>query len=183
MPASRHTQTALLTSVLLLSFFLGCDDSTGVQVDESEPETQLPAPIVSLPDPPPSAGFQVAEAHADGALRVEGLIHHQLNHLDKEVSVRGLVVSISPKCDPKKAKKNKTTCPEPNLFIKDGAEESATIRIVGFQSDFEKKLKVEVGQTHVFKGKYKKVAAGFVATEDGLILADFVDDAPVIPPR
>ena len=55
--------------------------------------------------------------------------------------------------------------------------------MVGYDDDFLKRAKIAEGETHVFKGMYKKVAQGFVVTEDGLILLDYIDDIPVILPK
>lgn len=159
---------------------LSCDEDDEITVEEPENDPNLPPANVNLPPAPPASGFEVAERNPDNTLRVEGLIHHRANHLDQQVEVKGLVVRISAPCDPKKAKRNDETCPEPNLFIKDDEDGQKFLRIVGYDEDFIKKAKLEVGETRVFKGTYKKVAQGFVATEDGLVLLDYVDDIPVL---
>jgi len=169
-----------LTSVTLL---LACDPAPTVVVEEDKIDETLPPAKVDLPDPPPSSGFTIPEKNADGSMRVEGLIHHQEDHMDQKVDVKGLIVKISTPCDPKKTKKSGEPCPEPNLFIKDDADAQKVLRIVGFDDDFVKKSKIEEGQSHVFKGTYSKVAQVFVATEDGLLLLDFVDDMPVVEPK
>lgn len=169
--------------IAILSVFLfACTDSGSVEVEKSEQDPNLPAARVSLPEPPPASGFEVPEKNTDRTLRVEGMIHYQAKHLDQNVEVKGLIVRISAPCDPKKAKKNDTKCPEPNLFIKDEADAQKVMRIVGYKEEFIKKAKLKEGEERVFKGVYKKVAQGFVATEDGLLLLDYVDDIPVLEP-
>ena len=69
---------------------------------------------------------------------------------------------------------------QPNLFIRDAPDAELAMRVVGYKPEFIKKAKLEENQERVFKGTYQKVAQGFVATEDGLILLDYVDDVPVI---
>jgi hypothetical protein len=68
------------------------------------------------------------------------------------------------------------------MFIKDDPDAQKVLRVVGYKDEFIKKSKIEEGQTHVFKGTYVKVAQGFVATEDGLVLLDYVDDMAVLEP-
>lgn len=189
----------ILATLFALSLFAapltGCQEEDEIKVDQPEPDPEAPAPNVSLPDPPPESGFQVPEKNTDQTLRVEGLIHYQDKYLDQQVEVKGLIVKMSEPCDPGKVKKArakarkegksdeeiaKITCPEPNLFIKDDQDAQKFMRIVGYDDDFVKKAKLEEGQEHVFKGTYKKVAQGFVATEDGLVLVDYVDEMPVL---
>jgi len=166
--------------VLLLAALVGCQEEDEITVDQPEPDPNAPAPTINLPDPPPESGFAVPEKNDDQTLRVEGLIHYQDKYLDNPVEVKGEIVRISAPCDPKKAKRKGEKCPEPNLFIKDSKDSQKFMRIVGYDEDFQKKAKLEVGGVHVFKGTYKKVAQGFVATEDGLVLVDYVDDMPVL---
>jgi len=176
----RISRLTLLGFALIA--LLACDEKGQVAVEEDEIDPNLPPARVDLPTPPPASGFEVAEKNADGSLRVEGLIHHQEKHLDEKVSVKGVIVRISPPCDPKKAQKQGEKCPEPSMFIKDTQDSQAVLRLVGFDDEFIKKKKVEVGQEHTFRGSYQKVAYGFVATEDGLILLDYVGEHPVVEP-
>ena len=178
---SKWTYT--LSSALIVFAISACNDASSVQVEETKENPNQPAARVDLPDPPPASGFEVPERNNDKTLRVEGLIHYQEKYLDQSVEVSGEVMRISQKCDPKKAKKKGESCPEPNLFIKDDKDGQKVMRIVGYKPEFVKKAKLEVGQRHVFKGTYKKVAYGFVATEDGLILLDYLDDIPVVEPQ
>ena len=169
-----------LCAILTLTLTLACDDTGTVKVDKAEEDPDTPAARVDLPDPPPASGFQVPEKNNDNTLRVEGLIHYQEKYLDQQVEVTGVVIRLSDPCDPGKAKKAGESCPEPNLFIKDDQDAQKVLRVVGYEEEFVKKAKLEPGQTRKFKGMYKKVAQGFVATEDGLLLLDFVDDVPVL---
>lgn len=195
--SSSVFRTLVLSFVLALFAgpLVGCQEEDEIKVDQPEPDPEAPAPTINLPDPPPESGFQVPEKNTDQTLRVEGLIHYQEKYLDQPVEVKGLIVKMSEPCDPGKVKKMREkaqkagsseaeiaeiTCPEPNLFIKDDKDAQKFMRIVGYDDDFLKKAKLEEGQEHVFKGTYKKVAQGFVATEDGLVLVDYVDDMPVL---
>lgn len=169
--------------VMIASTFLwACDPPATIQVEEEKVDENTPPARVELPDPPPSSGFTIPEKNSDSTMRVEGLIHHQEKYLDQKVDVRGVIVKLSEPCDPGKAKKTGEPCPEPNLFIKDDADAQKVLRVVGYKDDFIKKSKIEEGQTHVFKGTYVKVAQGFVATEDGLLLVDYVGDMAVLEP-
>ncbi len=183
----RHGATSSMNALrlslmaLLVAFAVACDDSGTVKVDKAEEDPSLPPPNVSLPDPPPASGFEVPKRNNDNTLRVEGLIHYQDEFLDQQVEVKGVIVQISKPCDPKKAKKNGEECPEPYLTFKDDQDGQKFMRAVGYKEEYIKKAKLEIGgEPRVFKGTYKKVAQGFVATEDGLILLDFVDDVPVL---
>lgn len=171
-----------MSALLLVLALAACEDS-GVKAEKSEEDPNLPPAQVSLPDPPPESAYQIPEKHPDGTFRIEGLIHNRDQYLDKKVEVKGIIVKLSEPCDPGKAKKAGEECPEPNLFIRDTPESEQALRIVGYKPEFVKKAKLEEGQEHVFKGTYQKVAQGFVATEDGLLLVDFVDDIAVVEPQ
>ena len=175
-----------ITLALLLGFtFVACSDGEGeVQTEKTTEDPNLPPPNVRLPDPPPASAYQIPEKNADGTLRIEGLLHNKEKYMEQQIQVTGVIVKMSPECDPKKAKKAGTECPEPNLFIRDAPNpELPAMRVVGYKPEFIKKAKLEEQQQRVFKGTYQKVAQGFVATEDGLILLDFVDDVPVLEPE
>lgn len=176
---------SIVLRLLILSFALpvtltACNEEGGVKVEEEEQDPQAPPANVDLPPAPPAEAFEIPEKNPDGSLRVQGLIHHQENHLDGQVEVKGIISYMSKECDPGKAKKAGEKCPEPHLYIKDSPDERAMLQVVGYDDDFLKRVKLEVGEEHVFKGTYQKVAQGFVATEDGLILLDYVDDEPVL---
>ena len=174
--------TAFVVAAVLA--FASCSDGgSDVETEKSTEDPNLPPPSVSLPDPPPASAYKIPETNPDGTLRVEGLLHNKEKYMEQQVSVTGLVIKMSDECDPKKAKKEGTECPEPNLFIRDTADGEATIRVVGYKQEFVKKAKLEEQQQRVFKGTYQKVAQGFVATEDGLILLDFVDEVAVLEPE
>jgi hypothetical protein len=168
-----------LAAFIALTLF-ACNGSSDVETEKTKEDPNLPPPQVSLPSPPPASAYQIPEKNPDGTLRVEGLIYNRDKYLDQQVSVKGVIVRMSKECDPKKAKKAGEECPEPNLFIRDNPEAESAMRVVGYKDDFIKKAKMEEGQERVFKGTYQKVAQGFVATEDGLILLDYVDEIPVL---
>lgn len=171
-----------LTTVLLLALALAAcsNNASEVETEKSLDEPNLPPPTVNLPDPPPASAYEIPEKNPDGSLRVEGLLHYKDKYMDQQVSVGGVIVRMSAECDPKKAKNAGTECPEPNLFIRDTADSELAMRVVGYKPEFVKKAKIEEGQQRVFTGTYQKVAQGFVATEDGLILLDALDDIPVL---
>ncbi len=180
----RPLMVRLFALFLIAPAFVACSEEGEVQVeDDGQTNPNLPPPNVDLPPAPPASAFEIAEKHSDGTLRVEGLIHHQENHLGGEVEVKGVITWMSKECDPKKAKKAEEKCPEPHLYIQDAPNERARLQVVGYDDDFLKRVKLEVGQEHVFKGQYQKVAQGFVATEDGLVLLDYVGEEPVIVPK
>lgn len=161
---------------------VACEGSGGVETEKSKEDPNLPPAQVNLPSAPPASAYEVPETNPDGTLRIEGVIHNKDKHMDQQVEVKGTIIRLSAECDPKKAKREGTECPEPNLFIQDGggAKDASIMRVVGYKDDFVKKAKMEEGQERVFKGTYQKVAQGFVATEDGLILLDYVDDIAVL---
>lgn len=168
-----------LAAFLVLAL-AACNGSSDVKTEKTKEDPNLPPAQVSLPSPPPASAYKIPETNADGSLRVEGLIYNRDKYLDQQVEVKGIIVRLSKECDPKKAKKAGEECPEPNLFIRDSADGEAAMRVVGYKDDFVKKAELEEGQQRVFKGTYQKVAQGFVATEDGLILLDYVDDIAVL---
>lgn len=167
-------------AALLALALVACNGSSDVKTEKSEEDPNLPPAQVSLPDPPPASAYEIPEKHPDGTLRIEGLIHNQDKYLEQQVTVKGLIVRLSEECDPKKAKRDGTECPEPNLFIRDSEDAELAMRIVGYKPEFVDEAKLEEGTVRDFKGTYQKVAYGFVATEDGLILLDYVDDIPVV---
>ncbi len=170
-------------AALLVCSLVACNGESDVATEKTQEDPNLPAANVSLPDPPPADAYKIPEKNPDGSLRIEGLIHNKEKYLDQQVDVRGIIVKMSEECDPGKAKKAGEECPEPNLFIRDKPDAEMAIRVVGYKPEFIKKAKLEEGQDRVFKGTYKKVAYGFVATEDGLILLDYVDDIAVVEPE
>ena len=170
-------------AALLVLGLAACNGSSDVKPEKSEEDPNLPPPNVSLPDPPPASAYQIPEKNPDGTLRIEGLIHNKENYLEQQVELKGIIVRMSQECDPKKAKKAGEECPEPNLFIRDAPDAELILRVVGYKPEYIKKAELEEGQERRFKGTYQKVAQGFVATEDGLLLLDFVDDVPVIEPE
>lgn len=171
-----------ITIVALLAFAAACSNSSSgdLETEKTLDEPNLPPPTVSLPDPPPASAYEIPEKNGDGTLRVEGLLFYKDKYLDKQVTVSGTIVRMSPECDPAKAKKAGTECPEPNLFIRDAADAELALRVVGYKPEFVKKAKLAEGDQRSFTGTYRKVAAGFVATEDGLLLVDMIDDMSVL---
>lgn len=170
-------------AVLLALSLAACSEQSDVKTEKTQEDPNLPAAVVNLPDPPPASAYEIPEKNPDGSLRVEGLLYNKDKYMDQQVTVKGVIVKMSAECDPKKAKKAGTECPEPNLFIRDSADSELAMRVVGYKPEFIKKAKLEENQERVFKGTYQKVAQGFVATEDGLILLDYVDDIAVLDPE
>ncbi len=178
----RHvTQAALLALAFTVTACSG--GGSDVEVEKSADDPNLAPPVVRLPDPPPASAYQIPEKNPDGTLRIEGLLHNKEKYMEQQISVTGIIVKMSAECDPKKAKKAGTECPEPNLFIRDTVDDEVAFRVVGYKPEFIKKAKLEEGQQRIFKGTYQKVAQGFVATEDGLLLVDYVDDIAVLDPE
>ena len=170
-----------LAALLVFAFSSACSGGgSEVETEKSTEDPNLPPPVVRLPDPPPASAYQIPEKYPDGTLRIEGLLHNKEKYLDQRVEVTGTIVKLSEPCDPKKALKAGTECPEPNLFIRDSVDDELALRVVGYKPEFVKKAKLEENQLRVFKGTYQKVAQGFVATEDGLILVDYVDEHAVL---
>lgn len=184
MYSRRHFKFTRLWSVLLalclMTFAIGCEEKVETPTDEIEEDPNLPPAIVDLPPAPPASAFVIPEKNADGTLRVEGLIAHQHKYLDQPVEVMGHIEFLSTECDPKKAKKDDTECPEPHLVIRDDADGVKQLMVVGYKQEFVKKAKLVPGEKRRFKGTYQKVAQGFVASEDGLILVDMIDDLEVV---
>ena len=170
----------ILAGLFALSL-VACNNGGTVETEKTKEDPNLPPANVDLPSPPDPQAYEVPEKNPDGTLRIEGLIHNKDKYMEQQVEVKGVIVRLSKECDPKKAKREGTECPEPNLFIQDvGGDDPAIMRVVGYKDDFVKKAKLEEGEERVFKGTYQKVAQGFVATEDGLILLDYVDDIGVL---
>lgn len=181
-PTSRRLLFALLISVCATGLIAtGCSSEGDADDSQAEAEdSNLPPAQVDLPEPPPASAYEVQEKNQDGTLRIAGLIRYQADHLDKSVRVKGVISQISADCDPKKAKEEGKECPEPHFLIKDTPDAEKNLLVVGFKQEFVEDADLEAGNEHVFEGTYKKVAQGFVASEDGLLLLDKVDDESVL---
>ncbi len=169
-----------IVSLLIILAFVGCSEPGNVKAEKTEEDPNLPPIKVELPSPPPASAFVIQEKNPDGTFRIEGMIHNQVKHLDKSVTVTGTIARLSKPCDPKKAKKKGKICNQPNLYIKDGPDSKKFLKVVGYTDDFVKRSKIKEGESYTFKGTYKKMAQGFVVTEDGLLLLDFVNEIPVL---
>ncbi len=177
-----HSKYLLVLLTLLLFAASACeaDNGAATPIDELAADPSLPPAVVDLPPAPPASAFVIPETNPDGTLRVQGLINGQDNYLDKPVEISAVVFSISQPCDVKKAKKEGTECPEPHFLIKDERDAEKQLMVVGYKDDYIKKSKLAVGDQRQFKGVYKKMAHGFIVSEDGLLLLDAVDDIDVI---
>lgn len=177
-----HSKTLLVLLTLVLFTATACDSEsdTTTPIDELAADPSLPPAVVDLPPAPPASAFVIPETNPDGTLRVQGLISNQTNYLDKPVEISAMIFSISEPCDVKKAKKEGRECQEPHLLIKDDRDAEKQLMVVGYKDDFIKKARLEVGGQHMFKGVYQKMAQGFIASEDGLILLDNVDEVAVL---
>ncbi len=166
------TRRRLLFCSILCILLIGCDrPASNVEVETSKPGPNAPAPTVDLPPPPTKEDFIIEERHGDGTFRVQGLIEYKDKHLEEEVVVKGVVTSISPVCDPGKAKEEGTKCPEPHLVIRDdeaGAQKD--LLVVGYPDDFIKRAKLKEGEVYDFKGTYQMMGRGFTASENGLLI-------------
>ncbi|MGM0556233.1 MAG: hypothetical protein ACQEVA_07625 [Myxococcota bacterium] len=182
-PRALTTRRLLLTlMVALMSLGLtaaGCSEQDKGESAEQEDSDQPPAQV-DLPEPPPASAFEVQEKNDDGTFRVAGLIQYRDKYIDKPVRVKGIISRIEADCDPKKAKEEGTECPDPHFVIKDAPDAEKDMMVVGFKQEFVEEAELEPGQEHVYEGTYKKVAQGFVASEEGLILLDMVDDMSVL---
>lgn len=178
----------VLLLALGLAFGAGC---SGKKKKKKKKKSDLPPAQVSLPDPPPASELKIPEKNDDGTFRVRGLIAHRGKHFGESIELKGIISYISPDCDPTEAKKKGKECPQPYMFVKDSADADAKLMIVGYDHEFlekndlredwkERKEDEEEPKPHVFKGTYKKLAQGFVATENGLLLVDKIDDKSVL---
>lgn len=179
MSTTFSRRASLLLCCLLLCLVSACNSSK-VEKPADPEDPGLPPAQVDLPSPPPASAFDIPETNADGTLRVEGLIQFQDKHLDKMVRVRGVITQILGDCDPAKARKENTLCPQPHFIIKDNPDDARELMVVGFSRDFLKKAKVQPGEAHVFEGEYKKMAQQFVNSESGLLLLDQLDETSVL---
>lgn len=172
-------RAAFLLCCTLLWLASACNSPKAEKPVEPE-DPNLPPAQVDLPSPPPASAFDIPETNPDGTLRVEGLIQFQDKHLGKKVRVRGVITQILGDCDPAKAKKENTPCPQPHFIIKDNPDDARELMVVGFSRDFLKKAKVQPGESHVFEGDYTKIAQQFVNSESGLVLLDQLDETSVL---
>ena len=189
-PRLRHKRSPALTHRILHTLatvgacavtlsLVACDHpATNVKTELPQRKEGEEAPSVSLPTAPPASGYIIPEKNDDGTMRILGMAHHKQKYIDKTVTVKGTVTFISEDCDPAKAKKNKTKCPEPYMTIEDS--DKLPMLVVGYPAKFLKKAKVKADETYDFKGTYKLAAQGFTATEDGLLLLDEVNEKSVI---
>lgn len=169
--------------IFVILAFAACTEASNVKTEKTTEDPNLPPAQVQLPAAPPASVYTIAEKNADGTFRIEGLIHNRDKHLGKVITLSGHIVKISKACDPKKAKKKGKTCNQPSLYIKDTMDARQALKIVGHTDDFIKRAKLKEGENYTFKGTYKKMAAGFVVTEDGILLLDYVNEIPVLLPR
>lgn len=172
------TLAALLVVAFAATACSGSGDDKAAE--KKKKQTDREPAKVNLPEPPPASALEVEELHSDGSFRVEGLIATQGKHLGDDVEVKGKVAYVSPDCDPRRAQKKGEECPKPYLTIEDKEEGEAEMMVVGFERDFLDRAEVEKGETYLFKGKYKKLAQGFVASESGLILLNEVNGESVL---
>jgi hypothetical protein len=179
-PVSAHRGAAICAALLLLG---ACQEhpksNVPVEANTKRPEG-TPVPSAELPEPPPADGFVIPERNKDGSLRVAGVIEYQANHLDKPVEITAYISFVSPECDPAVAKKKGVECPQPYMILQDDPSSTRQIMAVGYEEEFIKRGKLKEAETRIVKGTYQKMASGFAATENGLILLDAVDDIPVV---
>jgi hypothetical protein len=177
------TRSAAVTAALFLTACQNHPKSTvPIEGEVKRAEGEKP-PEANLPDPPPADGFVIPERNKDGSLRVAGLIEYQQNHLDKPVELTAYITFVSPECDPAIAKKKGLDCPQPYMILQDEPNATRSLLAVGYEEEFIKRAKLKAGETRTIKGTYKKMAAGFTATEAGLILLDAVDEILVVQPK
>lgn len=177
----RRTVFMLLVALLTLGLAAaGCSQEEKADGEAEKTNPDQPPANVDLPEPPPASAFEVQEKNDDGTFRVAGLIRYRDKYLGKPVRIKGVITSMSEDCDPKKAKKEGKECPEPHFMIKDSEDAEKDMMVVGFKQKFVDEADLEPGQEHVYEGTYKKVAQGFVASEEGLLLLDMVDDKSVL---
>jgi hypothetical protein len=180
-PHPRRILVTLLTALTCASLLLsGCNQGEEADDGADKQNSDQPPAHVDLPEPPPASAFEVQEKNDDGTFRVAGLIRYRDKYLGDTVRVKGVITSLSPECDPKKAKEEGKECPAPHFMIKDSPDAEKDMMVVGFKQEFVEEAGLEEGNEHVYEGTYKKVAQGFVASEDGLILLDQVDDKSVL---
>ena len=172
-------RSLLLAFAATLLMAAGCSSGEEKSGDKKK-NPNLPPARVELPDKPPASALKIPEKNDDGTFRVRGLIAHRAKHLDETVEITGTITYISPDCDPSEAKEKGEECPEPYMFIKDKKEADDKMMVVGHDKEFLEEADLETGQDFVFKGKYKKVAQGFVASENGLLLVDKIGDMDVL---
>lgn len=176
----KTSKRLVLCLALLMPAACQTEQEAGEDVVEQDPN--LPPARVDLPDPPPASAFEVQDKNPDGTFRVNGLIQFREKHLNSTVQIRGVIQEISPDCDPKRAEREGTECPEPHFVIRDATDPEQPMMVVGYEKEFVEKADLKVDQERLFEGEYKKVASGFVASENGLLLLNRVDDIPVIDP-
>lgn len=174
--ADGRTASLFVLSALVFAFG-GC--SSGKK-KKAKKKRKKPLAPVDLPEPPPDSEFEIPEKNADGTFRVRGLIAHGGKHLGDEVEIKGVLTYISPECDPEEAKEKGEECPEPYLMIRDEKKADDKMMVVGLTRKFLDEADLEKEKRYVIKGVYKKVAQGFVATEDGLILANKIGEHEVL---
>lgn len=179
--ANRGIRSLLtpLTVVVLIVAVAGCS-SEGDDAKKKKKKKDLPPARVDLPEPPPASEFEITEKNSDGTFRVRGLIAHKGKHLGEKVTIKGTVTYLSPDCDPAVAEKKGEECPKPYLYIRDEEEGDAKMMVVGYDQEFVDRADLEEGETYEFEGTYKKLAQGFVATEDGLLLVDRANDTEAV---
>jgi hypothetical protein len=156
--------------------------SDALKTETRKQQSDEPKARVDLPSPPPESALTIEKKHDDGTFRVEGLTAHRGEYFGSTVEVKGVVSYRSPDCDPTEAKERGEECPEPHMFIEDGPEADRQLMVVGYPQEFLEDVELDIeGEPHVFKGTYRKLAQGFVASEYGLLYLDSIDGTNVEP--
>lgn len=161
---------ALLTlSLLAASPLLGCQESPWLNEPAAAPDAQAGPPArVDLPAPVPLEGSLPPETHADGKMRVDGLLARREKYFGQKILVRGYVV------EKYECPKDATRCQYPHAYLAD-TPAGGDKKLLLVNLDEETRDKLEVGQAYVVTGQFaQRSGEGFVSST-GLLIFDSIE--------
>jgi hypothetical protein len=138
--------------------------------DEGQP---MPKIKVDLPPSPEFKQSDVPEKHPDGTWSVHGLRRKLEKNLEQDVEVKGYLVAAYV-CPPERANCKKgqvcKPCDQPHFFVGDkkDTKKERSMLVANYPIKPKPPKLPEIGTELVVKGKFKREAGGFAAS-DGLL--------------
>ncbi|MCA9526570.1 MAG: hypothetical protein KC549_09785 [Myxococcales bacterium] len=141
--------------------------------EEPDAGPKGPPARVDLPPLIKLEGTLPPETHADGILRVDGLLARKAKHLDQKIVVRGYLVDRY-QC-PEDAKR----CERPHVWLADAPGADKRMMLVGIDERIAEALKD--GEQYVVTGRFaRKSDDGFVMS-GGLLIYEQVEGLELPP--
>lgn len=159
MPPDRHYLVIVGTWCAVLVLAGACTPPDMAIDNKAVAEPQLPAARVNLPPPIKLEGSIPPETHADGKMRVDGLLARREKYLEQKVIVRGYL--IDKYACPKDAKR----CQRAHGYLADTPAGGDKRLLLTNIEDNGASDALAVGTEYVITGMFSKRSAdGFVAS-------------------